>query len=449
MTEGLLLAQRYLLVAKLGQGGMGSVWRAKDLTLGAEVAVKLIDPSITSAPDVLPRFRREAQAAAALRSTHVVQTLDYGIDQGQAFIAMELLEGESLAARLRRVGKLSPSDTALILSQVAKALARAHERGIVHRDLKPENIFLVRDGADEIAKVLDFGVAKQTQVLDESTGLRTQSGVVLGTPFYMSPEQAIGKSDVDYRTDLWAFGVIAYECITGTRPFHEETLAALLLAICGNPPPPPSCIVSVPPGFDDWCVRAMAREPAMRFASVIEAASRLAAICSGVSTGATPVSPDRAAACSDSAMGQTVAPASVTLSPSQRCISRRRRVAITSVALAAVGVTTVGFTLRHRAPADASVTELSSGLVSLPSVPIVPAVNTGTVTAQVVSSAEPVHVAQMVSAGTGTTVDHTSAAQAPLQKKPPKAPPPVAGPRPAPLVPRAKPNSNQAEDFGF
>jgi serine/threonine-protein kinase len=243
---------------------MGSVWKAEDLTLGSLVAVKLIDPSIAKSTEALGRFKREAQAAAALRSVHVVQILDHGFDADNElpFIAMELLEGESLAARISRVGPLPAPDTAAILSQVAKALARAHDKGIVHRDLKPENIFLVNEGGDDVAKVLDFGIAKNTLALGNTSGIKTNTGAMLGTPYYMSPEQVLGQSSIDHRTDIWSLGIIAYECFTGVRPFEKDTLGALLMAICNDALPSPSKVASVPAGFDAWFARVAARKPA-------------------------------------------------------------------------------------------------------------------------------------------------------------------------------------------
>ena len=154
-----VLAGKYKLVHQLGKGGMGTVWLAHHLTLQSPVAIKLIEPQIASNPEALARFMREARAAAALRSPHVVQILDHGVDDGTPYIAMELLEGESLAARLRKVGRLSPEDTARILTHTARAVSRAHEVGVVHRDLKPDNIFLIENEEEELAKVLDFGIA--------------------------------------------------------------------------------------------------------------------------------------------------------------------------------------------------------------------------------------------------------------------------------------------------
>src|SRR6185437_9659135 len=159
---GKVIAGRYRLTSQLGQGGMGSVWKAEHLTLRSPIAVKLIDPEIAGRQEMLERFQREAQASAALRSPHVVQILDYGVDEGVPFIAMELLEGESLAGRLARLQCLPFADTVRVITHIGRALAKAHEGNVIHRDLKPDNVFLVKNDDKEIAKVLDFGIAKIT-----------------------------------------------------------------------------------------------------------------------------------------------------------------------------------------------------------------------------------------------------------------------------------------------
>ncbi len=278
MSAGLVLAGRYRLISKLGQGGMGSVWRAEDMTLGAEVAVKLIDPAFADSAEALKRFRREAQAAAKIRSTYVVQILDHGVDEGTPFIAMELLKGESLAQRLETTGQLPAEQTGRILGHVGRALELAHEHGIVHRDMKPENIFLVREGDDDVGKVLDFGIARQAGGLADSGGLKTQTGAILGTPYYMSPEQA-GAQGVDHLTDIWSFGVIACECLTGRRAFDADSLGGLFHAICIAPLPLPSQLGPVPDGFDDWFALAVARDKQARFQSIKAATDALKTIC--------------------------------------------------------------------------------------------------------------------------------------------------------------------------
>src|SRR5512140_3419834 len=151
VQEGCVLGGRYRLTAKLGEGSMGSVWRAEHLALAAPVAVKVLDESIAKHPVALARFMREAQAAAGLRSLHVVQIHDFGVEQGMPYIAMELLDGEPLGARLDRAGKLSPADTAIVISHVARGIGKAHEANVIHRDLKPDNVFIVREDDEEYA----------------------------------------------------------------------------------------------------------------------------------------------------------------------------------------------------------------------------------------------------------------------------------------------------------
>jgi eukaryotic-like serine/threonine-protein kinase len=291
LSAGTVIAGKYRLDGLLGRGGMGAVWRAHDLDLNAQVAVKLLDTSIATTGEGLARFHREAEAAAALRSPHVVQILARGVDAatGQPYIAMELMEGRSLASCIDQERVLSPAATARILSHVARALGRAHDAGIVHRDLKPDNVFLVKNDDEEIAKVLDFGIAK-SEAHALGTGSHTRTGAVMGTPYYMSPEQISGSKTVDYRTDLWAFGVIACECLTGRRPFDAETYGGLTLKICAEPIPRASSLGPVPAGFDDWFARAVARDQKSRFASAREASDELRRICGGVT--AAPASAD-------------------------------------------------------------------------------------------------------------------------------------------------------------
>ncbi|WP_437679120.1 serine/threonine-protein kinase [Sorangium sp. So ce131] len=276
--KGQVLAGRYRLVRSLSSGSMGTVWRADDLTLGSPVAIKMLGPLYAKDEAVRARFYQEAQAAAALRSPNVVHTLDYGVDNEDVpFIAMELLEGEDLAHRIERVGALPPADTARIFADVARAVRKAHEAGIIHRDLKPDNIFLARDDDREVAKVLDFGVAKTS--LFGGEGMGTQAGVLIGTLPYMSPEQAKGES-VDSRADLWALGIIAFECVCGRTVMTAETPGAMILEICTSPLPVPSQVASgpVPPGFDEWFMQACNRDPNQRFSSATAMADALRAV---------------------------------------------------------------------------------------------------------------------------------------------------------------------------
>jgi Protein kinase domain len=281
LEQGQLVAGRFQLDRMIGRGGMGSVWKARDGRLDMPCAVKFIEGEIAQNPEATMRFEREAKAAAQLRSPHVVQILDHGVWETMPYIAMELLEGEDLGKRLLGRGRLSPAETAGIMTQVCRALSKAHTAGIVHRDLKPDNIFLCRDDDREIAKVVDFGIAKATNNALEMDS-KTRTGSLLGTPYYMSPEQASGARDkpVDARSDLWSLAVIVYQCLTGALPFDGDALGDLLVKIIVGPIPKPSNVVNdLPLGFDDWWAKASSREPSQRYQTAKEFAESLSLVC--------------------------------------------------------------------------------------------------------------------------------------------------------------------------
>lgn len=276
IKEGQVLNERYRLVRPLGQGSQAFVWVAEHLALGSHVAVKLIDPELAKQDDARERFRREATAAAKLRSAHVVQILDHGIEGDQPFIVMELLEGEDLFQRLDHAGHLPIQQVSRIVTQVARALMRAHAEGIVHRDLKPENVFIIANDDDEVVKVLDFGVAKITTP-HKAQMTKTGAGTLIGTPHYMSPEQVKGIGEIDHRSDLWSLAVIAYQAATGHLPFDSEGVGDLLIKISLHHPRPPSELVpDLPQAFDDWFEKASAKDPADRYQSARELAEALA-----------------------------------------------------------------------------------------------------------------------------------------------------------------------------
>jgi len=276
LAENAVVAERFRLNKLLGRGGMGSVWLAMDLSLDVPCAIKFIEGEFAALPEAQARFEREAKAAASLRSPHVVQIYQHGISEGRPFIAMELLEGEDLGKRLGAQGKLAPPDLVRIMDQVCRALTKAHALGIVHRDLKPDNIFLVKDDEREIAKVLDFGIAKSSVTGNSISGSNTKTGAMLGTPYYMSPEQAQGTKSVDHRSDLWSLAVICYQALTGSLPFESEALGDLLVKIIVQEIPVPSRAGPVPPGFDEWWRRAASRDPAARFQNAREFSQSLA-----------------------------------------------------------------------------------------------------------------------------------------------------------------------------
>jgi eukaryotic-like serine/threonine-protein kinase len=289
-----LVGGKYQLVKLIGRGGMGSVWEARHASLGTPSAIKFIEAEYANSQEARSRFDKEAKAAATIQSKHAIQIYDHGVtDDGKPYIVMELLTGEPLDKRIERLGQMTLQDTARILQQVCRGLARAHERGIVHRDLKPENIFIVRntDDDEEVAKVLDFGIAK-IQNSPHSPGITssTKTGAVLGTPFYMSPEQARGLRNVDHRTDVWSLGVIAFKCVTGRLPFDGESVGDLLVKICTAPVPIPShSVPGLPQAFDTWFMHALEREPERRFSTVTELAENLA-FAAGITGGRGPSS---------------------------------------------------------------------------------------------------------------------------------------------------------------
>jgi serine/threonine protein kinase len=273
--EGVTIANRFRLMRQIGEGGMGSVWLATHLGLGIPCAIKFVEGEWRRQPEMVTRFEREAKVEAQLRSPHVVHVLDHGLWNGTPYIAMEYLEGESLAGRLERDGRIDEATTHRVVAHVARALTRAHAIGIVHRDLKPENIYLVPGDDGQIAKVLDFGVAKWNT--DWVVSSVTKTGLLVGTPLYMSPEQARGTKEIDFRADLWALGVIAFQCMTGELPFLSEGLGDLLAKIMFEPIPVPSSIIpSLPREFDGWWEKASSRDMEARFQSAKDLSDSLA-----------------------------------------------------------------------------------------------------------------------------------------------------------------------------
>ncbi|HTV17815.1 MAG TPA: protein kinase [Polyangiaceae bacterium] len=275
--HGATLAGRYRLLEQLGEGGMGSVWKAEHLLLHSHVAVKIIDPDVARLEFNLARFLREAKTLATLRSPHVVQVLDFGSDAETPYLVMELLHGQTLGRRLSEQGRLSIGETCRVLQDVCAAMSLVHEQGLIHRDLKPENIFLCNVGGQRVTKVVDFGIAKSLRG-DMTASMKTRTGHMLGTPSYMSPEQCRGLKDIDHRADLWALGVIAYECLVGKIPFEGEVLGDLLLRICMDPLPIPSQQArgALAASFDAWFAKAVARDRSTRFQSALELATSLA-----------------------------------------------------------------------------------------------------------------------------------------------------------------------------
>jgi len=270
------LSDTYRVVRSIAHGGMGAIYQATHLRLaGKRYAIKVLTPRYATDPEVLARFRREAEITSQLAHEHIIEIHDFNVEGSMAYLVMELLEGEDLAARLRRRGMLEIDVVIRIVEQLSSALDAAHRARIVHRDLKPNNIFLCnRDGRDDYVKVLDFGVSK---VLDSSLVL-TRQDALLGTPYYMAPEQAEGRIDeIDARTDVFALAAIAWEMLAGKRAFDGPTLAAVLYNVClVDPPEVHHLRREVPPAASQALRRALAKNRAARTDSVMAFAHELA-----------------------------------------------------------------------------------------------------------------------------------------------------------------------------
>ncbi|HWA78289.1 MAG TPA: serine/threonine-protein kinase [Polyangiaceae bacterium] len=265
---GRVIAGKYRVDRLLGRGGMGSVFQATNLSIGKRIALKFLNRDAARDPDATERFQREALAASVVESSHIVQIFDSGTSEdGLPFLVMELLSGEDLRARLSREGRLPVEAAAAVAVQLLRALVRAHAAGIVHRDLKPDNVFLCeRDDGSLYVKIVDFGVSKlaRSAKLDTLTG----RGTVLGTAFYMSPEQAQAFSDVDGRTDLFSVGAILYECLAARPPHVAPTYEAVLIAICTKQAEDiRNFAPDVPRSLADVIHRALATDRSQRYAS--------------------------------------------------------------------------------------------------------------------------------------------------------------------------------------
>jgi serine/threonine-protein kinase len=286
-----LLLGKYKVTRELGRGGMAAVYEAEHINIGKSVAVKVLAAELANSVIVIERFFREARAAASVRSPYIVEVYDSGrLEDGRPFITMELLEGESLYDRMARVRLFDPQTTVRIIGQVAKGLMKAHAIGIVHRDLKPENIHICKgEDGDEIAKILDFGLAKFYSPVkpDEKAARLTREGAVFGTPAYMSPEQVKGDGSVDHRADLWALGCMTFECLTGRPVWNTDQGVAMTFAsiAAAQLPVPSRMRPDLPPAFDTWFKKALGRDPNERFQSAKELADELAIVL-----GAPPIS---------------------------------------------------------------------------------------------------------------------------------------------------------------
>ncbi len=268
-----LIDGKYQLVRCLGEGGMGAVYEGRHTGTGRRVAVKLVSSdALSKGPDVAERFRREAMASGAIESQYIAHVLDTGMDgrTGSPYIVMELLVGEDLQRTIKRVRRFTPDTALRIGAQALMGLQRAHDAGVIHRDVKPANLFLSRRDHEVVVKLLDFGIAKvRVDPLTSEETDKTRSGMMLGSPLYMSPEQARGKKTIDHRSDLFSLGVVLYELLSGKTPHAKsETIGDLIVRICGEPARPLQEVApSVSAAAAAIVQKAIALDPGERFAS--------------------------------------------------------------------------------------------------------------------------------------------------------------------------------------
>ncbi len=421
----------------LGSGGMASVWVAMHSGLDAEVAVKFLRGPHADDEKMRSRFAREAMAASRVKSAHVVKVHDAGVTEGGLpYLVMELLEGADLAKRLG-AGPIPHAETIAIVRQLCKALDRAHEAGVVHRDVKPENVFLGHEGGDIFVKLLDFGIAKSEMLLRHDAVKRSTAVTeLLGTPYYMSPEQMRSAKQIDYRSDLFSVGVVVYEMLTGTLPFQGETVSALAIAIDECAPAPPSTVEpSLPKAVDAWFATACARSPADRFASAGELAEELARALANAPEASAPTFVASAATARSSGreadtLLETGAPSVTAASPPSRKPGPRTWV---GVAVGAVVLTAAGtFVVLHGK---------TNGADAAPSAqPSIEATTSATnATTTVVPSLEPAPTALATTASPPASLAPTNATSArnPVAVGPRGAPPPSATAPPPASAPTA------------
>jgi serine/threonine-protein kinase len=277
---GSVLADRYKIVKLLGEGGMGRVYEAQHVNINKRLAIKVLRPEVTAVPSTVARFRQEARSASSIGHENIIEIEDFAtLPDGTVYLAMEMLEGESLGDRMREPPTPTLSEAVDIMINVGRGLSAAHDKGIVHRDMKPENVFLAKKHGRVIPKILDFGIAKVQGGESGGTHL-TQTGAIFGTPLYMSPEQAMGQA-LDHRADIYSTGVILYELAVGRVPFKADSAVQVLSQHITMAPEPPSKAApgrNVPPELDAIILRAMAKDPNQRFQKMSELVDALSGL---------------------------------------------------------------------------------------------------------------------------------------------------------------------------
>jgi eukaryotic-like serine/threonine-protein kinase len=269
---GTTLAERYEIIRRIGEGGMGAVYEARHSIIGKRVAIKVLLDKFLENEELIARLLQEARLASSIGHQNIVDVTDFGTTRdGRAFVVMEFLEGEPLSELIMRDAPLTVERSLAIVKQVASALGAAHAKGIVHRDVKPENVYLVRRGEQDFVKVVDFGVSKAVRSREETDSewqRLTRTGAVLGTPLFMSPEQAAGSEDIDERADIWATALILFECLTGELPFRGNNYLGVIAQIQNKEVQPPSALrpeLGIPPAVDRMVMHGLEKDRQRRY----------------------------------------------------------------------------------------------------------------------------------------------------------------------------------------
>lgn len=475
IDAGRIIAGKYELGRLLGRGAMGEVWLATHRSLGGQFAIKLVaSTGGEDAETAARRFQREAQIAAKLsrKTRHIVSVSDHGEENGLAYLVMELLEGESLEARLERVGQLELAEVAAIVLQISRALSLAHEEGILHRDLKPANVWLAKDEDGLLlVKLLDFGIARTNEPARTRSPFATGKDMVLGTPSYMSPEQARGLGSLDHRCDLWALAVVAYEALTRNIPFEGETVEDIFLSICTfRAVPARARCPELPPAVEAFFARAFTPKLDERFTSAAELSDAFMTLVGpeeleaalGVPLGPTSGPRLAAARASSPALGRGGAPSdpeAVALGPTylpRRGVGRIVAVAA-AVAILCVGALVVVVTSgssRRASGAESAPRESASPASIAPSPPAsIAPLPPASAAPRTVSAPAPLDEPPPEPASPSKAVDQrgepvpTSVVGQPAPSPSIARPPPVASPTPTAPVKRAVKPVNKGEIF--